>query len=381
MGGGSHSLLLVGPAGVGKTTLALDVAATLLCTAEPPEARPCGTCRACRMIASGNHPDVHRLSPEGPGGQVRIGERGNAEPNTVRGLFLALALLPVEGGARVAIVESAERMNEDAQSAFLKTLEEPPPGVTIVVCASEEERLLPTVRSRCARIRLGPVPIRDIEAILAERDAADPPTAARLGRIAGGRPGVALAYAAAPDAVAARGEIARTLLDLLDAPRSVRLVAAPRLLARAAEAAAALAGAADPRPLPAGRGKGRGSTTARAVEPAPDADEAGDGAMSAAAGSRRAPAAERRRAAAMLIDIWRDVTRDLALVALGDRRAVRDPALLDDLEAAAPSLADGDASAFLTRLTRAGELLEGNVSPELIADSLVIAWPRRRRAA
>ena len=375
--GGSHALLLVGPAGVGKTTLALDVAATLLCTAEPHEARPCGTCRACRLVASGNHPDVHRLSPDGPGGQVRIGERANPEPNTVRGLFSALALLPVEGGARIAIVESAERMNEDAQSAFLKTLEEPPSGVTIVVCASEEERLLPTVRSRCARIRLGPVAIRDTEAILVERAAADAPTAARLGRIAGGRPGVALAYAAAPDAVAARGEIARTILDLLAAPRATRLVAIPRLLARAAEAAAALAAVGDARPATPRRGKG---PTAAAPRQRDEASEPDDDAVDpgAAGSSRRAPVAERRRAATLLVDIWRDVARDLELVALGDRRGVRDPALLDDLATAAPAFGVGDGATFLRRLTRAGELLESNVSPELIADSLVVAWPRRR---
>ena len=106
--------------------------------------------------------------------------------------------MPVEGGARVAIIEGADRMNEDAQSALLKTLEEPPAGVTILLCADQEARLLPTVRSRCFRLRLGLVGARDIEAILADHGLADPPTAARLGRLAGGRPGLALAYARAP---------------------------------------------------------------------------------------------------------------------------------------------------------------------------------------
>ena len=82
-------------------------------------------------------------------------------------------------------------MNEDAQSALLKTLEEPPAGVTIVLCADQEARLLPTVRSRCFRLRLGLVGSRDIEAILADHGLVDPPTAARLGRLAGGRPGLA----------------------------------------------------------------------------------------------------------------------------------------------------------------------------------------------
>ena len=75
----------------------------------------------------------------------------------------------------------------------------------------------PTVRSRCARLRLGPVGVRDIEAILGEHGVADPPAAARLARLAAGRPGTAIAYARAPEAVRIRGELARTLLDLLGA--------------------------------------------------------------------------------------------------------------------------------------------------------------------
>ena len=121
------AVLLVGPEGVGKTTLALDLAAALLCTADDPSARPCGACRACRLVLAGVHPDVHRLAPDGPGRQVVIGG-GGSKVRGIRDLIAELALLPVEGGARVAIVESAHRMNEDAQAALLKTLEEPPAG-------------------------------------------------------------------------------------------------------------------------------------------------------------------------------------------------------------------------------------------------------------
>ena len=124
-----------------------------------------------------------------------------------------LALLPLEGGARVAIVEARHRMNEDAQGAILKTLEEPPAGVTIVLCADEEARLLPTIRSRCARIRLGPVGPREIEAILADHGVADPPLAARLARLAGGRPGTGAGLRAgarrAPDPRRARADAPR----------------------------------------------------------------------------------------------------------------------------------------------------------------------------
>jgi hypothetical protein len=375
--GPPHAILIVGLPSVGKTTMAFDIAAALLCTAMPPAGRPCRECRGCRMVESGNHPDLHRVAPDGPGGQIRIGERSNPDPGTVRGLIAALALLPVEGGARVALIEHADRMNEDAQSALLKTLEEPPVGVTLILTADEDELLLPTVRSRCARIRLGPVGLRDVEAILAELGVADPPTAARLGRLAGGRPGVALAYALNPPAVVTCAEIARTLLDLLRAPRQKRLSAIREALAAAGEVGSTLA---SPRPTDAAappepsRGRRRGSgPVAEAAEVSPDLTGTEAGAGDAVA-PRIAPA-ERRRAMTTLLDIWRDVARDLRLAQLGEAGSIRDPGLLDDLAAAGPDVSPAELVAFLGRLTRAGELLVSNVSPELIADALALAWP------
>jgi DNA polymerase-3 subunit delta' len=90
-------------------------------------------------------------------------------------------------------------LNEEAQNALLKTLEEPARGVTIVLCADREELLLPTVRSRCARVRLGPTSAREIESLVVELGLADASTAGRLARIAEGRPGIALTYARAPE--------------------------------------------------------------------------------------------------------------------------------------------------------------------------------------
>ena len=247
-GGAPHAVLLVGPAGVGKTTLALDLAAGLLCTADDPAARPCGTCRACRLVASGGHPDVHRVGPEGPGRQVVIGGPG-ARVRGIRDLIADLALLPVEGGARVAIVEAAQRMNEDAQAALLKTLEEPPAGVTLILCADAEEPLLPTIRSRCARLRLGPVGIRDVEAILAEHGVADAPLASRLARITGGRPGLALAWARQPEALRVRDELSRSLLDLLAARPAERLAGVRAAVLRAGSLTSMGDGAAEPAPV------------------------------------------------------------------------------------------------------------------------------------
>jgi DNA polymerase-3 subunit delta' len=387
-----HAIVIAGAPGSGKTTLALDLAAGLLCEAPDAADRPCRQCRGCRLVAHGTHADVHRLAPSGPGGQVRIGDRGSPEPGTVRRLIGDLALLPVEGGRRVAIVERADRLNEDAQSALLKLLEEPPAGVTIVLCADRDDLLLPTVMSRCVRIRLGPVAVREIEAMLEDAGVADAPRASRLARLASGRPGAALALAVAPDAVAARDEIARTLLDLAGARASRRLSVGRELLGRAAD----LVGALDAgRAIAAGgdrladatgptKRKGTKRAMARAAPPESPADASAEGEASEADAESevavRAPATERRRAAAVLVDVWRDVARDLLLVTLGEERRLRDQALLDDYQAAA-GIPPDELRLFVGRLARSAELLESNVSPELVVDALLLAWPRPAAAA
>jgi DNA polymerase-3 subunit delta' len=264
----------------------------------------------------------------------------------------------------VAIVEGAHRLNEDAQNALLKTLEEPPPGATLILCADEPERLLPTVRSRTAVLRLGPVGIRAMEELLAERGI-EPPRSAQLARLADGRPGLAIAFAAAPEAVAAREELARAILDLTRLGTAERLASGRDLLARAQDVAR-LGGAVDDLPDAPAIAPGMPG----AAEAAADGTAPGDGRPA------RGTPAERRRAAAALLRTWTSVARDLAVVAAGSPAAARDVALLDDLAATAALVAPAAPPAFLGRLARAAELLDANANPELLVDVLVLAWPR-----
>ena len=365
-----HAILLAGPAGVGKTTLALDLAAGLLCTASDPADRPCRACRACRMVEHGNHPDVHWLRPEGPGGQIVIGGP-DARFRGVRDLISELALLPVEGGARVAIIERADRMNDDAQSALLKTLEEPPAGVTIVLCANDEEQ--PAAD--------GPLALRARPARTgrAAGDRGDPRRARPGGRHGGGAVGTTCRrQARCCDRVCprpgGRGDPRRARAGAARSRRRTRFRTAGR--GPGARRARKRPGGA-PRP----RARPPEDDAVPASEGSPDAspEAAPDGASDG--GPKRAPAAERRRGAAMLLSVWVDVARDLALVGAGERSSLRDPGLLEELEGVARDVPATDVAAFLDRLARAGELLDVNVAPELLVDSLVLAWPARTRAA
>jgi DNA polymerase-3 subunit delta' len=327
-----HAVLLVGPPNVGKTTLAEDLAAGLLCLAVNPADRPDRTCLACRKVGRGIHPDVHLLVPSGAGGQIRI--------SAARALSTELSLLPVEGRRRIAIIASAQRLNEDAQNALLKTLEEPPAGVTIVLCADDEDPILPTVRSRCERLSMPALSSTVVSAVLLERGVDEPARAARIARLASGRPGVALAIAEQPDLELALGRVARRLLDLTRADRRTRLGAAAELIAEGAMLAQ------EPPLEPTGEPRA-------ATVPA-----------------------QRRRAVVGLLATWRSVARDLAVASRGGRASVRWVDLLDELERTATSLRRGDIDRFLERIERVSALVDANANPELALDILVLTWPR-----
>ena len=127
---------------------ALHRAAALLCSGENP---PCGICRNCRKVQAGVHPDLTLIQPE----------KGIIKVDTARELRTQAYVLPNEAEMRVFVVLDADCMNESAQNALLKVLEEPPSYAAFLLTAEVGERLRATVRSRCAHVRLAECPPKE----------------------------------------------------------------------------------------------------------------------------------------------------------------------------------------------------------------------------
>jgi DNA polymerase III subunit delta' len=201
------SLIFAGPDGVGKRMAAVALAQLVNCQSPvvPSEQSPstpgpdaCGRCMACTRIARMVHADVSVVEP---------GETGTIKVDQVREAVDRTAYRPFEGRRRVVIVDDADAMLGEAQNAFLKTLEEPPAASMFVLVTSRPELLLPTVRSRCQRLRFGRLSADDIAGVLMRSHGYDEADAHAAAASADGSVGLALeggsgAFVAARDAAA-----------------------------------------------------------------------------------------------------------------------------------------------------------------------------------
>jgi DNA polymerase-3 subunit delta' len=190
-----HAYLLAGPAGVGKRAIARAFAQAICCERPDPTdpSLPCGGCRSCRNVLRGAHPDVEWFDLEAQAQLADKPARGaSLTIETIRTLRASCALLPVEAGRRILIVDDAETMLEPAQEALLKTLEEPPRFVTIVLLTDEPDALAATVRSRCHQIAVQPATESTVRQTLLERGV-KPELAAEVATLSRGRSAWALA--------------------------------------------------------------------------------------------------------------------------------------------------------------------------------------------
>ena len=201
-----HALLFVGPAGTGRHTAAGLLARAMLCTGDQ---KPCGVCPACKMFLSGTHPDV----------QTFVSQKASVGVDLVRELIDYLALKPYAGGLHVAILERAEKMTPQAQNALLKTLEAPPGDAVIFLIAENTSALLPTVLSRCQRVRFNGLSAEDCAEALRRRGLA-PARAELLAEISRGSVGRALEIDADEEYLPMRERVFRSL-EALQGPDSV----------------------------------------------------------------------------------------------------------------------------------------------------------------
>ena len=350
-----HALLIVGPRGAGAGTLARDAVSTLMCGA-PVDGGPCGACRSCRLISSGSHTDLVVISPTGESNTIKIDQ--------IRALAAGLALFSVEGGRRIALIEHADLMNEDAQNALLKTLEEPPSRTHVILAAAEDSRLMPTIRSRCAVIRLGLPDANQASELLGERLGVDAPTAVRLLRMSSGRPGPLIDAEVTGDAARAHAQIRRQILDFAATQPHARL---GQLSALVADARAILV-AGDDDDAADGTESDDSSDDAPVVDAEPKK-------KSPAKRSAKPTPAERRAAATALLRLWRGVARDLALVSTGAVDQIAFPEDRAEIEAVAFRLPPATWGVALRNIDKKLSALRRNGNPELLLDAAALSWP------
>lgn len=171
-----HAYLFGGLAGIGKKTLALAFAQTLNCERSGETKDACGQCPPCRKMLSGSHPDVLQVSTE----------RQFLRIDDVREIQNQMTFRPLDGRLRIVIIDDADKMNEQAANALLKTLEEPTSSNILILISARPYWLPQTILSRCRHLRFNPLSAGLVEKYLVERAQMTGDQASLLANLSGG---------------------------------------------------------------------------------------------------------------------------------------------------------------------------------------------------
>lgn len=330
-----RTLLVHGPAGAGKDAFVDDLLALAFCVEADVARRPCNACRGCRDARARVHPDLVIGSPEA----WRAGRSaGESIVAAARRWLLDAAGSPVVAARRMVVIERADGANEQTQNALLKTLEEPGDRHGFILVADEPERLLPTIRSRCQPLRIGPVAREELVSHLIDRERLPADQAESIARVAGGLSGTAAAYVRQSGLLDWRRRVQAELLSLLEHGRADRFGAVRDLLDDTARL-----GISD-----AAEGEGEETST---------------------------PGAAQRRAALLLTDVWLALTRDLLVAGGGRPDLTPSGELASSLDALAGRIGPAKLVRMITMLERVHEGLRQNAAPKLALEAAMLTWP------
>lgn len=306
----AHAYLLIGPGHVGKGTLAINLAQALNCDGPEP---PCGQCHSCQRIREGKHADVTTTGLDS-GTEIGIDD--------IRGLQRLANLPPYEGKCKVFIIDGAEYLSVEAANALLKILEEPPPRVVWLLLAAEEERLLPTITSRCQRLELRAVSSERVQEALVSSYNVDGDKAKLLTQLCHGRLGWALSALTDRDMLEQRSQRIEGLASLLTAGIGQRFAYAQELASQFSQD---------------------------------------------------------RKAVAEITEIWVDWWRDLMLLKGGCQKAIINVDFEKVLKEQARDLSLREIKEFLANLGLLQEAVSKNVNPRLALEWLMLNLPRKER--
>lgn len=337
----SHAYLFAGPAGSNKTAAAYAFAQALIC-----EHNGCRTCDDCRRIERRKHPDVHFYSPEGAQGYLI---------EQIREIVSSVSLAPIRAHSKIYILDRVDLLGVSAANAFLKTLEEPAPGITFILLGRTREAVLPTIVSRCQVVPFRHIPSSEAAGILSQKTGVSAQQARIAIEACNGSISRAMVFAKSPERSEFRARVMEVLSHLeLSDPRDV-LEYAAELIERSKA------------PLDNVR-------TQQSEELAESADFLTRSALKQIElRHKRTLTMATKESLSQMTSMIRSWLRDVLMIIAGTSELVINVDQREALESAARKMSYEGVMSALREAYRTDEALSYNVSPETCMDALLFS--------